>query len=78
MAASNTDNLTISELFDQAWNLQKTIEKELDNPNKNDLALKNDLIKSVSYLEKCDYMLDELHLFSENETIDEISTSELR
>jgi immunoglobulin-binding protein 1 len=78
MAASNTDNLTISELFDQAWNLQKTIEKELDNPNKNDLALKNDLIKSVSYLEKCDRMLDELHLFSENETIDEISTSELR
>jgi hypothetical protein len=76
---ANIDDLTISELFDQAWKLQKAIEKkEDDNTTANDSEWKNDLTKATSYLEKCDFMLDELHLFSENETIDEISTSELR
>lgn len=73
--AENIDNMTISQLFDEAWTIQLKLEK-VDDTKTNEF--RTQLKKSIEYLEKCDIMIQEIHLFSDNEAIEEISTKELR
>lgn len=70
------DNLKLSDLFDRGWRLQRELSKSNADETSTDFLLKRK--KSVEILKKCEYMLDELNLFSENEELDEVSTSEIR
>lgn len=70
------DNLKLSELFDRGWRLQRELYKTSLDETCNEYLLKRK--KSVEMLKKAQFMLDELNLFSENEDLDEISTSEIR
>lgn len=69
------DNSTLSSLFDRGWKSQLDLEKA---SNESSSEFQEKRKKTIEILKKCEFMLDELHLFSDNETIDEISTSELR
>ena len=70
------ENVTLSELFDRAWKLQQDMMKSCTDETTQAYMLNRK--KAIEMLEKCDFMLGELHLFSSNESIDEVSTSELR
>ena len=70
------DNMTVSELFDKGWKLQQYLMKTSSDESSQDYMLKRK--QAIEVLEKCANGLDELHLFSTNESIDEVSTSEFR
>lgn len=69
------ENIKLSDLFDKGWKLQQDLNKNGDESS--EAYLKN-RIKALEILDKCEYMLDELHLFSDNESLDEVSSNELR
>ena len=69
------DNIKLSDLFDKGWKLQQDLNKNCDESS--EAYIKNRL-KALEILDKCEYMLDELHLFSDNESLDEVSSNELR
>lgn len=73
--SNDYENRTASDLFDSSWKLQQELEKSSDESSEN-YSIKRK--QAIEMLRKCTEMLDELHLFSENESIDEISTSEIR
>ena len=70
------ENMKLSDLFDLGWKEQRELNKIAACEQSNEYLLKRK--KAVEILEKCEFMLDEIHLFSDNESIDETSTSELR
>ena len=69
------ENMRLSELFDWGWKTQRELSKQSDECS-SDYLLKRE--RAIEALRKCEFMLDELHLFGDNETLDEVSTSELR
>jgi immunoglobulin-binding protein 1 len=73
--SNDYENRTASDLFDSGWKLQQELEKSSDESSEN-YSIKRK--QAIEMLRKCTEMLDELHLFSENELLDEISTSEIR
>lgn len=75
MTTSNIESMTIGDLFDRAWSIQDELDKRHDCCESDYIRKLNDGIK---FLEKCDLMIDQLHLFSDNESLDEVSTNELR
>ncbi|CAF1326498.1 unnamed protein product [Rotaria sordida] len=68
----SNDELTIAELFDIAFDLQQQLET-----NKIEQKLETFNI-AIDRLKLAEQKLDELHLFSDNEEINEVSTNELR
>jgi immunoglobulin-binding protein 1 len=70
------DNLKLSDLFDRGWRLTRELTKSSADETSVEFLRKRK--KSVEILKKCEFMLDELNLFSENEDLDEVSTSEIR
>ncbi|CAF0892146.1 unnamed protein product [Didymodactylos carnosus] len=75
-----TDTLndkTIAELFDNGYDLQLKLDKDenLDISNDDKQKLFNTAIDTLLAAEK---KLDEIHLFSDNEELDEVATNELR
>lgn len=83
MATPNNDALenidyekySLSSLFDLGWKLQLDLEKQSEESSASYQLRRTRLI---DLFKKCEFMLDELHIYSSNEEIDEISTSELR
>ncbi len=75
MTALNVETMTISELFDRSWSIHDELEGRSDS-SESDYLRK--LYDGIKYLEKCDLLIEELHLFSDNESLEEISTNELR
>ena len=71
-----TENMTVSDLFDKGWKLQQELMKTSSDESSQDYLKKRK--QAIEVLEKCANGLDELHLFSTNESIDEVSTSEFR
>jgi hypothetical protein len=69
---TSNDDLTISELFNFAFDLQQKLES---NKIEQKLEIFNIAIDRLKLAEE---KLDELHLFSDNEEINEISSNELR
>lgn len=69
------ENSKLSDLFDKAWKSQQGLYKASDEST---VDYQERRKKTIQVLEQCKYMIDELALFSENESIEEISTSELR
>ena len=70
------ENMTLSDLFDKGWKLQQEMMKSSTDETSQTFSLNRKM--SIEMLEKCEFMLGELHLFSSNESIEEVSTSELR
>ncbi|CAF0775286.1 unnamed protein product [Brachionus calyciflorus] len=69
------ENSTASTLFDKGWKFQQELEKASDECSPEyDQKRK----KTIIILQKCESMLDELGIFSENESLEEISANELR
>lgn len=75
MSEKEIENMTCAQLFDQGWLWQEELEKNCDTK---DQSCYNKWKKAVAYLERCDSLLDELHLFSDNESLDEVTSNELR
>lgn len=73
--ANELENMTLSDLFDMGWKLEQEMEKASDESSDGYLLKRK---KAIEIFRKCSYMLDELHLFSGNETLEEVSTSEIR
>jgi hypothetical protein len=69
--ASN-DELTISELFDFASDLQQKLES-----NKIEQKIET-FNNAIDRLKLAEDKIEELHLFSDNEEINEVSSNELR
>lgn len=69
---SNDDDLTISELFDFAFDLQQKLES-----NKIEQKLET-FNQAIERLKLAEDKLDELHLFSDNEELNEVASNELR
>ena len=69
---TTNNELTISELFDVAVDLQQKLEA-----NKIEQKLETFNI-AIDRLKLAEEKLDELHLFSDNEEITEVSSNELR
>ncbi|CAF4547948.1 unnamed protein product [Rotaria sp. Silwood1] len=69
---TSNDELTIAELFDFAFDLQQKLET-----NKIEQKLETFNL-AINRLKLAEEKLDELHLFSDNEEIHEVSTNELR
>ena len=75
MSEIDFDSLNASELFMRGWRLQQELEKSA-NEMSDSYALNRK--RAIEYLTRSQSMLDELHMFSKNESIDEISTNELK
>jgi immunoglobulin-binding protein 1 len=69
------DNETLSNLFDAGWSMQRELEKSSDEKSSKYLT---DRKKAIEIFQKCQYLIDELHLFSTNESIEELSDTEIR
>lgn len=69
------EKYSLSSLFDLGWKLQQDLDKQSDESSSSYQLRRRRLI---DLFQKCEFMLDELHIFSSNEELDEISTSELR
>ena len=69
------ESTRLSDLFDKGWQMQLELEKASDE--RSDIFVRNRR-RTIEILERCEFMLDELALFSENESLDEMSTSEIR
>ena len=69
------ENTTASTLFDIGWKFQQDLANAFDQSSPEfDQKRK----KLIELLQKCENMLGELGLFSENESLEEVSTNELR
>ncbi|UJR26867.1 hypothetical protein I4U23_008178 [Adineta vaga] len=69
---TSNDNLTISELFDTSFDLQQKL-------NSNKIEQNNETFTTlINQLKFAEEKLDELHLFSDNEELNEVSSNELR
>lgn len=69
------ENSTASTLFDIGWKFQQELANASDQSSPEFEQKRKRLIE---ILEKCEDMLGELGLFSKNETLEEVSTNELR
>ena len=69
------DSVKLSDLFDLVWKSQRELEKCNDERCGSYFQKRK---KTIEILKKCEFMLDELHLFSDNESFEEVSTSEIR
>jgi immunoglobulin-binding protein 1 len=69
------DNSKVSDLFDKAWKSQYDLYKTNETSKDSFEARRK---KTLEVLKHCKNMFDELALFSENEGLEEVSTSELR
>ena len=74
--ANELESLTASQLFDVGWRLQQELDKAAVDESSSKYAL--DRKKAIEHLQRAQALLDELHIFSKNEDIDEVSTSEIR
>ncbi len=70
------ENMKLGDLFDLGWKEQRELSKTTLCEQSSEYLLKRK--RAIEIFEKCEFMLDEIHLFSDNESIDETSTSELR
>jgi hypothetical protein len=69
---SSSDDLTVAQLFDDAYDLQQKLESNKIDGN---TETYNGLLERLKLTEE---KIEELHLFSDNEEIDEVSSNELR
>jgi hypothetical protein len=69
------DEMKLGELFDKAWLTQYELYK---STNESGEHYEQERKRLIQMLTKCESMLDELHLFSENESLEEVATNELR
>lgn len=69
---SNEEELTISQLFDFSHDLQQKLESHKVEQK---LETFNSALERLKLAEE---KLDELHLFSDNEELNEVTTNELR
>lgn len=69
---TSNEELTIAQLFDLAFDLQRKLETNAIDQNIDSF---NQAIERFKLAEE---KLDELHLFSDNEEITEVSSNELR
>lgn len=69
---SNEEELTISQLFDFSHDLQQKLESHKVEQK---LEIFNSALERLKLAEE---KLDELHLFSDNEELNEVTTNELR
>lgn len=76
MDNNDLENMKLADLFDLGWKEQRELSKTSMCEQSSDYLMKRK--KAVEILKKCEFMLDELHLFSDNESLEEVSTSELR
>lgn len=75
LANIDYDKYSLSSLFDLGWKLQQDLDKQAEETSS---AYQLRRSRLIELFKKCEFMLDELHIFSSNEELDEISTSELR
>jgi immunoglobulin-binding protein 1 len=69
------ENSKLSDLFDRAWQSQQQLHNTADETSSDYDSRRK---KTIEVLERCKEIVDELALFSENESLEEISTNELR
>lgn len=72
------DKYTLSSLFDLGWKLQLGLEKQENEESTSSSAYQHRRARLIDLFKKCEFMLEELHIYSSNEDLDEISTNELR
>jgi immunoglobulin-binding protein 1 len=72
----NDESKTISQLFDIAWSNQNDLQSPTADTTADDYSSK--LLHSIRLLESLEKRLTSLELFSDNEQIDEVSTTNLR
>lgn len=76
METADLESMKLSDLFDLGWKCQRELNASTLCEQSSEYLNKRK--KCIEILKKCEFMLDELHLYSDNEDIDEVSTSELR
>lgn len=67
---------TVSQLFDIAWSNQNDLQSPLANTTSDDYSSK--LLHTIRLLESIEKRIDSLELFSDNEQIEELSTTNMR
>lgn len=72
----NEESQTVSQLFDIAWSNQNDLQSPSADTTTDDYSSK--LVHTIRLLESLEKRLLSLELFSDNEHIDEVSTSNLR
>lgn len=72
----NEESQTVSQLFDIAWSNQNDLQSSSVDTTTDDYSSK--LVHTIRLLESLDKRLISLELFSDNEEVDEISTTNLR
>lgn len=70
------ESRTVSQLFDIAWTNQNELQSPTADPTSDDYSSK--LLHTIRLLESLEKRLLSLELFSDNEHIDEVSTTNLR
>lgn len=78
LANIDYDKYSLSSLFDLGWKLQQGLEKDESGGGESSDSYQLRRRRLIELFTKCEFMLDELHIFSSNEELDEVSTSELR
>jgi len=73
---SHDESQTVSQLFDIAWANQNDLQSPLVDTTTDDYASK--LLHTIRLLETIEKRVNSLELFSENESIEEVSTNNLR
>jgi immunoglobulin-binding protein 1 len=73
---TNDESQTVSQLFNIAWSNQNDLQSPSADTNADDYSSK--LLHTIRLLESLEKRLQSLELFSDNEHIDEVSTSNLR
>ena len=73
---TNDESQTVSQLFDIAWSNQNDLQSPSADTTADDYSSK--LLHTIRLLETLEKRLQSLELFSDNEHIDEVSTSNLR
>jgi immunoglobulin-binding protein 1 len=76
LTEEHLDSMKLCDLFDLGWKLQRELSKSTECESSSEFIKKRQ--KAILILKKAELMLDELHLFSDNEDLEEVSTSELR
>ncbi|RNA00204.1 immunoglobulin-binding 1 [Brachionus plicatilis] len=69
------ENSTTSTLFDFGWKIQQEL---ANTPDQSSANFDQKRKKVIEVLQKCENMLGELGLFSKNESLEEVSSNELR
>ncbi len=73
---TNDESQTVSQLFDIAWSNQNDLQSPSADTTTDDYSSK--LLHTIRLLESLEKRLVSLELFSDNEEIDEVSTTNLR